>query len=79
MRDAEGRIVHITPATIRDDIPKASPEAKCGKDGCPAPDFEQSFGLAGGGHGPYEYCTVCHRVVSKVDCQDSNEEPNHAE
>lgn len=39
---------------------------QCGTYGCPAPDFQIGFGLAGGGYGVYEYCEVCQRVVTKT-------------
>jgi hypothetical protein len=28
-------------------------------------DIDMGYGLAGGGIGAYEYCTVCHRVIDK--------------
>jgi hypothetical protein len=32
--------------------------------------LECGFGLAGGGYGPYEYCTMCYRVLNKVQIEE---------
>ena len=45
----------------------------CGREDCPAPEFELGYGLAGGGIGAYEWCPVCERVVSKTDDRDEDE------
>jgi hypothetical protein len=42
----------------------------CGRDDCPAPDFQTGFGLAGGGYGVYEYCETCGHIVSKTQAEE---------
>lgn len=62
--------IHIEFGTKRDGIPEMGDAKPCGRDGCPAPDFELGFGLAGGGYGAYEFCSTCERIVSKTECGD---------
>jgi hypothetical protein len=54
----------------REGLPEVGEATACGEAGCPAPHFEQGFGLAGGGYGPYEYCGVCGKLVSKTEARD---------
>jgi hypothetical protein len=42
----------------------------CWRDDCPAPDFREGFGLAGGGYGVYEYCEICGHIVSKTQVEE---------
>lgn len=39
------------------------PSDRCPK--CLSTNLEMGFGLAGGGYGPYSYCTTCGIVVNK--------------
>ncbi len=32
--------------------------------------WEAGYGMAGGGMGVYTYCTLCHRIVDKVQDRD---------
>lgn len=50
----------------RPEIPELGKAKKCDNKDCPHPNFFQSYGLAGGGMGMYEYCNTCERVVSKT-------------
>jgi hypothetical protein len=50
----------------REGIPDIGEEKSCGAIGCPYPNFELGFGLAGGGFGPYLYCGECQQVVAKT-------------
>ena len=65
-----GPSFHIDAAQKRDGLPGMGAAKPCGKAGCPAPDFETGFGLAGGGYGVYEYCDVCGEIVSKTEIND---------
>jgi hypothetical protein len=40
------------------------------KNDCPHKNTEDGFGLAGGGFGPYTYCTDCNYVISKFCLPD---------
>lgn len=62
--------IHIDAAEKRDDLPDCGGAKPCERDDCPAPAFETGFGLAGGGYGVYEYCSVCGNVVSKTTVED---------
>jgi len=46
-------------------LPPVGLAERCARADCP-PQFEKSYGLAGGGIGVYEYCEVCERIVSKT-------------
>lgn len=62
-------------AIAEDGLPRMGEAPDCGTRGCPAPDFEIGFGLAGGGYGTYEYCPVCDRIVSKSRENNGDFEP----
>lgn len=36
----------------------------------PDAELDAGYGLAGGGMGPYMYCSVCYQVISKTQDQD---------
>lgn len=67
-KDAERIEMHIDFARKRPSLPEVGKAVACGNPQCPAPNFEVGFGLGGGGYGPYEYCGVCAKIVSKDEC-----------
>lgn len=50
----------------------AKPKPQFGPPDCSHEEKEYGFGLAGGGFGPYEYCTICYRILWKT--QEMEEE-----
>lgn len=59
-------IVCVAPVAIREGIPEAQPD-KC--PACGGTDFDQGYGMAGGGMGVYSYCIACGKVTSKVQTE----------
>lgn len=59
--------VHVSPTEIRDtaklDHCSAHPDQT-------TENCEGSFGLAGGGFGPYYICGICGNVFGKVDIEE---------
>lgn len=50
----------------RERLPEYGEAKKCILLDCPGPgNFEQGYGNARGGIGPYEWCSHCCRIVSK--------------
>lgn len=47
-------------------LPACGDSKPCANADCPWPNFEQGYGLAGGGMGVYEFCSVCGQIVSKT-------------
>ncbi len=63
--------IHIDAAEKNPKLPDLGKAGRCDRADCPE-EFETGFGLACGGFGVYEYCTVCSKVVSKT-CEAYNE------
>lgn len=65
----DGVVVHISRAHKREELPDLGKAGKCARADCPD-EFESGFGMAGGGFGIYEFCSVCQRIVSKTEIDD---------
>jgi hypothetical protein len=59
-------VILIDESEKRPELPEYGAAVRCGKDGCPHPNFEDGYGLAGGGMGVYQYWDICNQVVSKT-------------
>lgn len=57
--------IHIDPIDKRPDIPAMGEGKTCEREGCSKDKWETSYGLAGGGMGVYNFCSLCERVVEK--------------
>lgn len=52
------------PMSEQDNSPETAPLDRCPDHPTEYP--EAGFGLAGGGYGPYMYCPICARILSKA-------------
>lgn len=63
-------IAHTDHGTIREGIPAYDESIKCKEH--PDAKIYGSYGLAGGGYGPYTVCAICTNVLTKS--QESDDE-----
>lgn len=62
MTDEKKDVIHVDSGEVRDGIVPIGTYECCPHCGG---EFTYSFGLAGGGFGPYNYCSTCERVIEK--------------